>query len=71
MPKDNLRKPLKKFLKKYKNNCGTDLQGAIRDVMTELAHICAKKQFNIEERFDAAMEVFYEECELRECNLAE
>jgi len=62
--KDDIDTPLKELLKVHMKSVGTDMSGAIRDIMTELIGICGDEQLDADERFCAAFEVFDEEAEL-------
>lgn len=40
---------------------GTSLSGAIRDLLTEVAHVCHEKGIDFDERVDSAAEIAAEE----------
>lgn len=61
MVKDKLREPLMKLLNEYAARAGTDIAGAIRDVYTELCHICDARNLNYSERFESGEEVYKDE----------
>lgn len=45
-----LGKRLRKLLKKYKKAEGTDEKGAIRDLLTEVFHLCRKRGLDFDDR---------------------
>jgi hypothetical protein len=61
---DELKPQLDALLKDYAERAGTDLSGAIRDVLTQMIDICAEARLNIYERLRAAKEVYEEPSEL-------
>jgi len=42
---------------------GTNLRGAIRDLLTEVAHVCRERGIDFDERVDAAAEIAASEVE--------
>ena len=58
---DDIRTPLEKLLKAYARSAGTDLGGTIRDLLTELMHLCADRRIDFEDRLRAARHVYCQE----------
>lgn len=61
--KDNVTPQVKALVKHVEEKCGTDDEGAIRDILTELMHLCSERGYDFFERVDAANEVYEEECD--------
>lgn len=59
--KDVLRGPLTRFIDEHAERTGTDFPCAVRDVITELLHICDERLLDFAEREAAAREVYLEE----------
>lgn len=59
----NLKQRLQALLSEYAAAEGTDLSGAIRDMLTDLLHIGDEVRIDIHERLAAASEVQKEEQE--------
>ena len=59
--KDDIRTPLEEMLKNYRLSAGTDLSCAIRDLLTELMHICNDSGLDFAGRFRAAQETYRQE----------
>lgn len=55
-----MRNKLRKLIEEYKKEAGCD-SFAIRDLLTDLWHIGDEVKVNIQDRVDAAYEVFEEE----------
>ncbi len=53
----NLRKDLLDLIFKHNRESGTNTQGSIRDILTDLKHICDSGEINFQERLEAALEV--------------
>jgi len=62
--KDDISTPLRALLRQHMKSAGTDMSGAVRDAMTVLIEVCGDEQFNAEERFQKAFEVFDEHREI-------
>jgi hypothetical protein len=60
---DDIKTSLDALLAKHIKGAGTNMEGAIRDCITQLIHICADNQILFEERVNAAIEVYDEEVE--------
>ena len=59
--KDDIRTPLEKMLKNYGCSAGTDLGSAIRDLLTELMHVCDDDRVNFAGRLHLARKVYRQE----------
>jgi len=59
--KDDIRTPLEKMLKDYGCSAGTDLSCAIRDLLTELMHICDDSRLDFAGRLHLARKVYRQE----------
>ena len=59
--KDDIRTPLEKMLKNYGRSAGTDLSCAIRDLLTELMHLCVDNRVDFAGRLCAARETYRQE----------
>jgi hypothetical protein len=59
--KDDIRTPLEEMLKIYGHSAGTDLSCAIRDLLTELMHLCDDSRVDFDGRLCAAREVYRQE----------
>ena len=54
---------VRRLISLHSDLAGTTLRGAIRDVLTEVAHVCHRHDIDFDERVDAAAEVAAEEME--------
>ena len=59
--KDDIRTPVEELLKNYGISAGTDLSCAIRDLLTELMHICNDSRLDFAGRLRAARETYRQE----------
>lgn len=59
--KDDIRTPQEEMLKNYGLSAGTDLNCAIRDLLTELMHICDDSRLDFAGRIQAARETYRHE----------
>jgi len=59
--KDDIRKSLEKMLRSYGNSAGTDLSCSIRDLLTELMHLCNPYHLDFAGRIRLAGEVYRQE----------
>ena len=59
--KDDIRTPLEELLRNYGLSAGTDLSCAIRDLLTELMHICDDSRLDFAGRCRAARETYRHE----------
>jgi len=59
--KDDIRTPLDKMLKNYGCSAGTDLSCAIRDLLTELMHMCDDNRVDFVGRSRAARKTYRQE----------
>lgn len=59
--KDDLRTPLLKLIRKYRLSCGCDYRVALRDLQTEILHICHFEVLDFDELLKSAKEVYKEE----------
>jgi hypothetical protein len=59
--KDDIRKSLEKMLRSYENSAGTDLSCSIRDLLTELMHLCDGNRVDFAGRLRAARETYRQE----------
>ena len=59
--KDDIRTPLKKMLKDYGCSAGADLGSAIRDLLTELMHVCDDDRVDFAGRLHLARKVYRQE----------
>jgi len=65
--RDNIRTPLEGMLSAYRVSAGADLDCAIRDLLTELMHLCDDNHLDFDDRLRRAREVHREErVEIRE-----
>jgi len=74
LAKDDIRTPLVALLREYMIRCGTNMEGAIRDLLTETYHICERRKLEglsrgFEERMAAARAVIAEELAVEEPEL--
>jgi hypothetical protein len=60
--KDDIRTPLEKILRSYTHSAGTDPGCTIRDLMTELMHLCDGSRLSFVALLRAAREVYHQEC---------
>ncbi len=60
---DDLKQPLDRLLSRYMHRAGTDVAGAVRDVLTELLHFCDRHDLDFAEREHQARQVYIEELE--------
>jgi hypothetical protein len=60
-PKDNIRTPLERMLDSYTGSVGTDLSCAVRDLLTELMHLCDDNRVDFDDLRRAAGEVYRQE----------
>jgi hypothetical protein len=56
-----MRFKLESLLLEIESREGTTFAGAVRDLLTDLAHLCAERGVDVEERLRAALEVAAEE----------
>jgi hypothetical protein len=61
--KDNLQVHVFRLLKKYKGRCGCTTPAAIRDLLTDIMHICRFEVVDFDERVQSAREVYDQEVE--------
>lgn len=62
MKRNELREDLEKAIKNHIETEGTDLESALRDVLTDLRHIATNKQiFDFQSLINGSWEVFEEE----------
>lgn len=54
---------VRRLISTYSDIEGTSRAGAIRDVLTEIAHLCRESDIDFDERVDAAAEIAQEESE--------
>ena len=66
MAKDDLTRPVNDLLMSYMRSAGTDTASAIRDVLTELMHVCDHNSLDFHWRVESATKVYNEECALRD-----
>lgn len=59
--KDDIRSLLDTMLRRYASSAGTDLSGAIRDLLTEVMHLCDDSRVDFEDRLITAGEVHQQE----------
>lgn len=59
--KDDIRASLEQMLKSYRCSAGTDLSCAIRDLLTELMHLCDFYDLDFAGRIRLAGEVYHQE----------
>ena len=59
--KDDIRTPLERMLKNYAHSAGTNLSCAVRDLLTELMHLCDDSHVDFDGRLCAAQEVYRQE----------
>ena len=59
--KDDIRAPLERMLKNHAHSAGTDLSCAVRDLLTELMHLCDSYHLDFAGRIRLAAEVYHEE----------
>ena len=59
--KDDIRTPLEQMLKSYGRLAGTDLGCAIRDLLTEMMHLCDDNRLDFAGRLRAARETYRQE----------
>ena len=59
--KDDIRTPLEQMLKSYGHSAGADLRCAIRDLLTELMHLCDDNRLDFAGRLRAARETYRQE----------
>lgn len=57
----DLNYEVRRLLSLHGEREGTSLSGAIRDLLTEVAHICHERGIDFDDRVDAAAEVAAEE----------
>ena len=65
--KDDIRTPLDTMLRRDASSAGTDLSGAIRDLLTEVMHLCDDSGVDFEDRLIAAGEVYQQERAITHC----
>ena len=65
--KDDIRTPLDTMLREYARSADTDLSGAIRDLLTELMHLCKDRDEDFDSRLRAASEVYQQEQTTTHC----
>ena len=61
MPNDDIRTPLMELLQQYQQRCGTDLRGAIRDLIAEVAAISREESIDPEEIVQQGLALSVEE----------
>jgi len=59
--KDDIRTPLEEMLSSYGDLAGTDRNCAIRDLLTELMHLCDDSRLDFAGRLRAARETYRQE----------
>jgi hypothetical protein len=59
--RDDIRTPLEQLLQSYRHSAGTDLSCAVRDLLTELMHLCDFYHLDFAGRIRLAGEVYHEE----------
>ena len=59
--RDDIRTPLERMLRNYRHSAGADLGCAIRDLLTELMHLCDDSGEDFDGRLCAAREVYRQE----------
>lgn len=59
-----MRAKIEALLTEIRTTESTSLSGAVRDLLTDLVHICNANQIDIDERLDAAIEIAAEEDQL-------
>ena len=59
--KDDIRTPLEETLTDYSQSAGADLGCAIRDLLTELIHLCDDNRLDFADRLRAARETYRQE----------
>ena len=59
--KDDIRTPLEKLLEGYGHSAGTDISCAIRDLLTELMHLCDDSRVDFADRLRGARETYRQE----------
>lgn len=57
----HLKRRLRKLATKVENRTGTDTAGALRDMFTDMIHLCEEAGLDPTERFNSAREVADEE----------
>ena len=60
-PRDDIRTPLDETLRGYVKSAGTSRSCAIRDLLTELMHVCDHSGVDFDSRLIAAREVYRQE----------
>lgn len=61
-----LKENLQKLIERYMDSEGILIISAVRDILTDLCHICAEEKLNIDDIFASAKEVAEEEKEWHE-----
>jgi len=61
MPNDDIRTPLMELLQQYQQRCGTDLRGAIRDLIAEVAAISREENIDPDQIVQQGLALFAEE----------
>jgi len=59
--KDDIRTPMENMLRSYGDSAGTDLSCAIRDLLTELMHLCDDSRTDFASRLRAARDTYRQE----------
>jgi hypothetical protein len=59
--RDDIRTPLQVLLQGYMRLAGTNRSGAVRDLLTELMHLCNSYHLNFAGRIHLAGEVYRQE----------
>ena len=63
MPKDDIRTGLLELLNQYQERCGTNLKGAIRDLVAEVAAISQEGGIDPDEVVQQGLSLFDEKSE--------
>jgi len=63
--RDDIRTGLRALLRDYMNAAGTSQSGAVRDLLTELMHLCDSRGLDFSGRVRLALEVYREESAIR------
>ncbi len=58
---DSFRPVIDKMIPEFAADAGTDIRGAVRDMLTDIIHYCRANGLDPKDRFDAAYEVAEEE----------
>lgn len=67
----NLRRELETFIARVQESEGTNIAGAVRDILTDLKHVCDGNHLDFEERVATALEVAKQEDEQDETQARE